>query len=85
MRRRLQHRISDRSSGQDFRFDLPATGLGTIATMAEVHAAVLAVEAGQSLLFDQAAMVAAANKAGIVVVGLRCENDELPAQCAGCI
>ena len=56
-----------RKPGQDFRFDLPATGLGTIATMAEVHAAVLAVEAGQSLLFDQAAMVAAANKAGIVV------------------
>ena len=74
-----------RKPGQDFRFDLPATGLGTIATMAEVHAAVLAVEAGQSLLFDQAAMVAAANKVGIVVVGLRCEDDELPAQCAGCI
>ena len=30
----------------------------------------LAVEAGQSLLFDQEAMVEAADRAGLVVVGL---------------
>ncbi|MDX9834468.1 MAG: UDP-2,3-diacylglucosamine diphosphatase LpxI [Desulfobulbus sp.] len=60
---------------QDFRFDLPATGEKTIATLAAVKGAVLAVEAGQSLLFDQAAMVRAADKAGIVVIGLR-EDDE---------
>ena len=67
-----------RKPGQDFRFDLPATGLGTISTMAAVRGEVLAVEAGQSLLFDREAMVAAANQAGIVVVGLRCDGDELP-------
>ena len=68
-----------RKPGQDFRFDLPATGLGTITTMAEVKAEVLAVEAGQSLLFDRGAMVAAADQAGMVVAGLRCDGDTLPA------
>ena len=60
---------------QDFRFDLPATGEKTIATLAAVKGAVLAVEAGQSLLFDRAAMVRAADRAGIVVIGL-CEDDQ---------
>ncbi|NLX18946.1 MAG: LpxI family protein [Desulfobulbus sp.] len=55
---------------QDFRFDLPATGVRTIETMKAVKGAVLAVEAGQSLVFDQQNMVDAANRAGIVIVGL---------------
>ena len=59
-----------RKPNQDFRFDLPATGLGTIDTMREASCAVLAVEAGQSLLFDSQEMVAAAEKAEIVVVGI---------------
>jgi len=63
-----------RKPGQDFRFDLPATGLQTIQTMQSVGAKVLAVEAGQSLLFDREEMVAAANKAGIAVVGVS-ENE----------
>ncbi len=60
--------------GQDFRFDLPATGTGTIETLAAVKGSVLAVEAGQSLLFDRDAMVAAADRAGICVLGV--EEDE---------
>lgn len=63
--------------GQDFRFDLPATGSATIATLAEVGGSVLAVEAGQSLLFDREAMIAAADQAGIAVVGVREENGVL--------
>ncbi|MDD3617833.1 MAG: UDP-2,3-diacylglucosamine diphosphatase LpxI [Desulfobulbaceae bacterium] len=59
---------------QDFRFDLPATGVGTIETLAGVRGRVLAVEAGQSLVFDRQEMVAAADRAGIVVVGLE-ENE----------
>lgn len=55
---------------QDFRFDLPATGARTIETLSSVRGSVLAVEAGQSLLFDKEDMVAVANCAGIVVVGL---------------
>lgn len=55
---------------QDFRFDLPAIGRQTIATMVEAKAAVLAVEAGQALLFDREATLAAADRAGLVVVGV---------------
>lgn len=64
--------------GQDFRFDLPATGTRTIETLAAVHGSVLAVEAGQSLIFDREAMVTAADQAGLVVVGL--VEDEIGVQ-----
>ncbi len=60
---------------QDFRFDLPATGVQTIEALASVLGSVLAVEAGQSLVFDRGAMIAAAEKAGITVVGLT-ENEQ---------
>ena len=56
--------------GQDFRFDLPAIGTKTIDSMEEVGAAVLAVEAGQALLFDGEELIERANKAGIIVVGV---------------
>jgi len=59
-----------RKPNQDFRFDLPATGTGTIDSLIQVRGAVLAVEAGQSLLFDREKMIKAADKAGIVVVGI---------------
>ena len=62
--------IKMKKPGQDFRFDLPATGIKTIETLASVKGSVLAVEAGQSLLFDQEAMITAADQAGIVVVGV---------------
>ena len=61
--------------GQDFRFDLPATGTSTIDTLAEVKGSVLAVEAGQSLLFDRKDMIAGADQAGIAVVGVREQED----------
>lgn len=62
--------VKVRKPSQDFRFDLPATGVKTIETLASVKGAVLAVEAGQSLLFDREVMIKAANKAGLVVVGV---------------
>ncbi|MGL1932038.1 MAG: UDP-2,3-diacylglucosamine diphosphatase LpxI [Desulfotalea sp.] len=67
--------VKVRKPGQDFRFDLPATGITTIETMSEVKAKVLAVEAGQSLLFDPDGMIDAANNAGITVVGVS-ENED---------
>lgn len=67
--------VKVKKPGQDFRFDLPATGVQTIATLAEVKGAVLAVEAGQALLFDRDEMVNLADKAGIVVVGVREMDD----------
>ena len=70
--------VKVKKPGQDFRFDLPATGLTTIKTLQQVRGAVLAVEAGQSLLFDKEAMIAEANRAGIVVVGVtECEDGSL--------
>jgi len=62
--------IKVKKPGQDFRFDLPATGLTTIESLKTVNGAVLAVEAGQSLLFDRQQVVQSADKAGIVVVGV---------------
>ena len=67
--------VKVKKPGQDFRFDLPATGLTTIRSLQKVNAAVLAVEAGQSLIFDRELMVEEANKAGIVVVGVSERED----------
>lgn len=67
--------VKVRKPGQDFRFDLPATGIQTIRSLKEVKGAVLAVEAGQSLLFDREEMIAEANAAGIVVVGVTERED----------
>lgn len=67
--------VKVKKPSQDFRFDLPATGLATIESMLAVKAAVLAVEAGQSLLFDREAMIRQADRAGLVVVGVTEEAD----------
>lgn len=55
--------------GQDERFDLPAVGPATLALMNEVGAAVLAVEAGRTLILDAAEVAAAARRADITVWG----------------
>jgi len=55
---------------QDLRFDIPAVGPTTIASMQEVGAAVLAVEAGKTLMLDKAELLEAARKAKIAVVGI---------------
>ena len=54
---------------QDMRFDVPVVGVPTIAAMRAAGATCLCVEAGRTLLFDREAMVAAANEAGVVIVG----------------
>lgn len=56
--------------GQDPRFDLPAVGVGTISALEEVAAGMLAVEAGGTLVLEREAMIAAADDAGIAVVGV---------------
>jgi DUF1009 family protein len=53
---------------QDMRFDVPVIGLATIETMARAGATCLAVEVGRTLLFDAAAIIAAADHAGIAIV-----------------
>ncbi len=55
---------------QDPRFDVPAVGLRTLAVMAAGRCAVLAVEAGCTLLLDREALVAEADRHGIALVGV---------------
>ena len=54
---------------QDMRFDVPVVGPPTIAAMVAAGATCLCVEAARTLLFDREAMVAAADAAGIAIVG----------------
>jgi DUF1009 family protein len=54
---------------QDLRFDVPVVGVPTIAAMRAAGATCLCVEAGRTLLFDREAMMAAADAAGIAIVG----------------
>jgi len=50
-------------------FDVPVVGLATIPVMKETGTTVLAVEAGRTLMLDKEEMLAAADAAGIAVVG----------------
>jgi UDP-2,3-diacylglucosamine hydrolase len=50
-------------------FDVPVVGLATIPVMQETRATVLSVEAGRTLMLDKDEMIAAADRAGIAVVG----------------
>jgi hypothetical protein len=54
---------------QDMRFDVPVVGVPTIDAMRTAGATCLCVEAGHTLLFDREAMIAAANAAGIAIIG----------------
>jgi hypothetical protein len=62
---------------QDLRFDVPAAGPGTIETMRSSGARVLALEAGRTILLDREQALAAADAAGIAVVGV--SEESLPA------
>lgn len=52
---------------QDLRFDMPTIGIGTLESLATAGAAVLAVEAGRTILVDAAELVAFAAAHGITV------------------
>ena len=55
---------------QDLRFDLPATGLQTIASMKEVKASCLAIEAGKTIIIQRESVISEANRAGIAIAAL---------------
>jgi hypothetical protein len=55
---------------QDMRFDVPVIGVATIHTMHAAGATCLAIQAGKTLLFDPAAIIAAADQANIAIVSL---------------
>jgi DUF1009 family protein len=53
---------------QDMRFDVPTIGVGTLRTMAEAGARVLAIEAGKTIVLDEPEVVEFANRHGLIVV-----------------
>ena len=53
--------------GQDMRFDVPVVGLPTIEVMQRGGATALGIDAGRTLLFDRAQLIAAADRAGIAI------------------
>jgi hypothetical protein len=56
--------------GQDRRFDLPSIGPQTIANAARAGLAGIAVAAGSTIMAEAADVIAAADRAGIFVVGV---------------
>jgi DUF1009 family protein len=65
---------------QDMRFDVPTIGRETIETMHKAGGRVLAVEAGKTILLDEAATVALADRYGISIVAV--ERDVHSRTCA---
>ena len=55
---------------QDLRFDVPAVGPDTIAVMHEVKAAILAIEAGKTLMIERPTLLAHAQDKAIRVVAV---------------
>ncbi|MFO0801341.1 MAG: UDP-2,3-diacylglucosamine diphosphatase LpxI [Gemmataceae bacterium] len=55
---------------QDMRFDVPTVGVQTIESMKAAGGRVLAIEAGKTILIDEAETVALADRYGIVVTAL---------------
>jgi len=48
---------------------VPVVGLDTVAVMRETGTTALAMEAGRTLMLDRAAMIEAADTAGLAIVG----------------
>lgn len=55
---------------QDMRFDVPTVGCTTIETMHQAGGRVVAVEAGKTILLDEVATVALADRYGIAIVAV---------------
>jgi DUF1009 family protein len=54
---------------QDMRFDVPVIGVATIQAMRTAGASALSIDAGKALVLDGEAVFAAANDAGVAIVG----------------
>jgi UDP-2,3-diacylglucosamine hydrolase len=76
---RAEGRISQRRKGvivklckpqQDLRADLPTIGVSTVENARAAGLAGIAVEAGRALVVEREAMIAAADAAGLFVVGI---------------
>jgi DUF1009 family protein len=55
---------------QDFRFDVPTIGLGTIETMVRCGVTAMSIEARKTLMIDRAELIGRANAASIAIVAV---------------
>ncbi|AGA29450.1 LpxI family protein [Singulisphaera acidiphila] len=55
---------------QDMRFDVPTVGTSTIENLHQAGARVLAIEAGKTIVIDQAEVVDLANRYGLTIVAI---------------
>jgi DUF1009 family protein len=60
----------------DFRFDVPCVGEGTIESCRAGRIAVLAIEAGSSLLLEKEKVLEAANKQGLCLVAIEAASGQ---------
>lgn len=60
--------------GHDMRFDIPVIGERTFKSMKKSGAAVLAVEAGKSILLEREKLVELADRAGVVFIAVSMEE-----------
>lgn len=58
---------------QDMRFDVPTIGLGTLKTMVEAGGRVLAIEAGKTIVLDEAEVIQFADRHQLVIVSVNSE------------
>ncbi len=62
--------------GHDMRFDIPVIGRRTLALLRRIKAAVLAVEAGRTILLEREALQREADRHGIALVAVRTNGEE---------
>lgn len=66
----------------DMRADVPTVGVQTVERLARARARAIALGAGRVILIDRPAVLAAADRAGIAVIGVRDGGDaHVPAGC----
>ncbi len=64
---------------QDMRFDVPTIGVQTIQSLHAAGARVLAIEAGKTIVLDQAEVIETADRLGIAMVAVNAEELTLSA------
>jgi DUF1009 family protein len=65
---------------QDLRFDVPTVGVATIENLRQHGARMLVVEAGRTLMVDRPDVIAAADRRGIVILGMSATDDTASAR-----
>jgi DUF1009 family protein len=66
--------IKGSKSSQDMRFDVPVVGPDTLQAICSTEAALLAVEAGRTIVLDREDMTTTANQKGICLLGWKREE-----------